>query len=579
VAAALTDNDTAGFTKSTSSVTVTEAAGGSNTATFTVVLDSEPSSGTVVIDVTSGTTGQATVSPSSLTFTTGNWDTPQTVTVTGVDNDVDGSNAGSTITLAVNDGSTADANYDGLADQTVAAALTDNDTAGFTKSTSSVTVTEAAGGSNTATFTVVLDSEPSSGTVVIDVTSGTTGQATVSPSSLTFTTGNWDTPQTVTVTGVDNDVAGSNAGSTITLAVNDGSTADANYDGLADQTVAAALTDNDTAGFTKSTSSVTVTEAAGGSNTATFTVVLDSEPSSGTVVIDVTSGTTGQATVSPSSLTFTTGNWDTPQTVTVTGVDNDVDGSNAGSTITLAVNDGSTADANYDGLADQTVAAALTDNETAGFTVTESGSPAGTSVTEAGSTDTFTVVLNAEPTGNVVIDVTSGDTAEATVSPSSLTFTTGNWDSTQTVTVTGVADGVVDGDDPTTITLSINQAGTVADYDGVASQTVTATTTNPWGFTKSTSSVTVTEAAGGSNTATFTVVLDAQPPTNVVIDVTSGTTGQATVSPSSLTFTTGNWDSTQTVTVTGIDNDGDGAHGGSTTTSAGSDGSPGAIDD
>ena len=154
--------------------------------------------------------------------------------MTGVDNDVDGSNAGSTITLAVNDGSS-DANYDALSNQTVTAALTDNDTAGFTKSTSSVTVTEAAGGSNTATFTVVLDSEPSSGTVVIDVTSGTTGQATVSPSSLTFTTGNWDTPQTVTVTGVDNDVAGSNAGSTITLAVNDGSTADANYDALSNQ--------------------------------------------------------------------------------------------------------------------------------------------------------------------------------------------------------------------------------------------------------------------------------------------------------------------------------------------------------
>jgi len=274
------------------------------------------------------------------------------------------------------------------------------------------------------------------------------------------------------------------------------------------------------------------------------------------VVIDVTSGTTGQATVSPSSLTFTTGNWDSTQTVTVTGVDNDVDGSNAGSTITLAVNDGSTADANY---------AALTDNDTAGFTVTESSGT--TSVTEAGSTDTFTVVLNTQPSGNVVIDVVSGDTAEATVSASSLTFTTGNWNSAQTVTVTGVADGAADGDDSTTITLSINQAGTVADYDGVASQTVTATTTNPWGFTKSQTSVTVTEASGGSHTATFTVVLDAQPPTSVVIDVSSGTTGQATVS-SSLTFTTGNWNSAQTVTVTGVDNDVDGSNAGSTITLA-----------
>ena len=37
---------------------------------------------------------------------------------------------------------------------------------------------------------------------------------------------------------------------------------------------------------------------------------------------------------------------------------------------------------------------------------------------------------------NVVIGVTSGDTGEATVFVANLTFTTANWDSAQTVTVT-----------------------------------------------------------------------------------------------------------------------------------------------
>ena len=78
--------------------------------------------------------------------------------------------------------------------------------------------------------------------------------------------------------------------------------------------------------------------------------------------------------------------------------------------------------------------------DTAAFTL---GAISGT-VTEAGSTATFTVVLGAQPDSDVVISVTSGDTGEATVSPATLTFTNGNWNSTQTVTVTGVDDNIID---------------------------------------------------------------------------------------------------------------------------------------
>ena len=92
-----------------------------------------------------------------------------------------------------------------------------------------------------------------------------------------------------------------------------------------------------------------------------------------------------------------------------------------------------------------------TDDDVAGFSVAESSSS--TEIAETGSTDTFTVVLDAQPATDVVIDVTSGDTGEATVSPSTLTFTSANWDIAQTVTVTGVNDDLVDGTQTTTITL------------------------------------------------------------------------------------------------------------------------------
>jgi len=73
------------------------------------------------------------------------------------------------------------------------------------------------------TFTVALSAEPRPGsTITISVTSGSP-RANVSPAALSFTggscpgTGNWCTPQTVTVTPVNNDVVDDDVNSFITL--------------------------------------------------------------------------------------------------------------------------------------------------------------------------------------------------------------------------------------------------------------------------------------------------------------------------------------------------------------------------
>ena len=147
-------------------------------------------------------------------------------------------------------------------------------------------------------------------------------------------------------------------------------------------------------------------------------------------------------------------------------------------------------------------------------------------VSEAGTTGTFTVVLDSQPTGNVVFDVTASDTGEATIDSSSLTFTAGNWDTPQTVTVTGADDSLDDGDQSSTVTVAIN-TGSTADnaYDALASQTVAVTTVDDDGpgFTISSTTATVSEAG---TTATVTVVLDSQPASDVVISVTSPNTDE-----------------------------------------------------
>ncbi len=69
----------------------------------------------------------------------------------------------------------------------------------------------------------------------------------------------------------------------------------------------------------------------------------------------------------------------------------------------------------------------------------------GLDTTEAGGTDTFTMVLNTQPTADVTIALSSNDASEGTVLPTSLTFTSGDWDTAQTVTVKGVDDADSDG--------------------------------------------------------------------------------------------------------------------------------------
>ncbi|MDG1897532.1 MAG: integrin alpha [Fuerstiella sp.] len=107
---------------------------------------------------------------------------------------------------------------------------------------------------------------------------------------------------------------------------------------------------------------------------------------------------------------------------------------------------------------------------------------AGTSmVAESGTTDTFGVVLDARPELDVVIDVTSadiGDIGEVTVSTPLLVFTPTNWDTVQNVTLRGVDDNTVDGDQNSLVTLSNADSSSDASYESLPHQSVTVTTTD-----------------------------------------------------------------------------------------------------
>jgi Ca2+-binding RTX toxin-like protein len=118
--------------------------------------------------------------------------------------------------------------------------IVDDDVAGITVTPTSGLLTTEAGGK--ATFTVKLNSQPTA-TVTIGLSSSDTTEGTVSPASLTFTQSNWSTPQTVTVTGVDDQIVDGNIAYTIVTAA--AVSTDANYNGRNAADVSVVNIDND----------------------------------------------------------------------------------------------------------------------------------------------------------------------------------------------------------------------------------------------------------------------------------------------------------------------------------------------
>ena len=135
-------------------------------------------------------------------FSAANWQVPQTATITGV-NDVvyDGSQSYTIQTILAAPG---DAAYAAIDPADVSVTNIDDDLPGITVTpTAGLTTTEAGG---TATFTVVLSSQPSAN-VSLGLSTSDTTEGTVLPATVIFTAVNWHVPQTVVVTGADDAAA------------------------------------------------------------------------------------------------------------------------------------------------------------------------------------------------------------------------------------------------------------------------------------------------------------------------------------------------------------------------------------
>jgi hypothetical protein len=111
---------------------------------------------------------------------------------------------------------------------------------GFRVSATELAVAEAGG---EEAFTVVLTAPPDRD-VVLNLASSQETLATATPPTLTFTTGNWFTPQAVTVVGIDNASVGDHAPVTVTVTVN-AAASDPEFAALDAQAVAVSVVNDD----------------------------------------------------------------------------------------------------------------------------------------------------------------------------------------------------------------------------------------------------------------------------------------------------------------------------------------------
>ena len=597
-----TDNATFSVT---GPATVAEDAG---TATYTVTLSAQPAASVTVEYATSDVTATAgadyTAKSGTLTFTTVNWDTAQTVPVTITDDAVDDDDETFTFTLSnpsagtvlwstapsqsttITDDDTLGLTYtaapttltvDTPITALTATAMSFTGTPGYAVTTGSLpaglnisdttgAITGTPTAANTSTTTVTVTATAGTQTATADITFPAVGKGTLAtPANLAVKPNTLaQTAFTVTWGAVANA-----AGYTATAAPSDGTAVTGTVDTTGTKPEAAFT---DLTANTAYTVSVTATgnanynnSAAGtlsvttlappaftltppalrvneGTTSTTYTVELATQPT-GTVTVAVAGS--GDVSVSPASLTFTATTWSTAQTVTVRATsDDDVEDDTA--VISHTASGGG-----Y-GSVTGSVSVTVYDDDIRGVTVSETV----LTVLE-GASESYTVVLDTQPTGDVTVTVGGTTNSDVTVdtdtdtagAQDTLTFSNSNWSTAQTVTVAAATDTDAANDAVVTLTHAVSGA----DYESEVAPSVAVTIIEKDTATFSVSGpATLAEDAG---TVTYTVSLSKQPSGNVTVKyVTADGTATAgsdyTAARGTLTFTQDNWSTNQTVSVT-----------------------------
>ncbi|MEM6978232.1 MAG: Calx-beta domain-containing protein [Planctomycetota bacterium] len=510
---------------------------GMNAATFTVDLTRAP---TDPVTLTFGTPPDGTfeIDPTSVTFNQGNFDTPQSITVTATDDNRVESDANVPLSIAI---TSDDPAYQSVTVADLAVIVLDNDVAGYEVVPTTNLQTNETGTSDS--FQVRLRSEPST-PINLEFQSSDPTEAVLSGANmLTFTANNWDEFQLITVTGVDDLEADGDQPFTITSTILSPQTVDSDYRELATPVVTGTNADaGDVPGYLIQPMTGLETDENGA--TDAFTIRLRTRPTDD-VVLNLASSDPTEGNVPDVPLRFTADNFDQLQTITITGADDDQADGDVPYRISLTPTP--TSDLAYRELTAEVNVTNLDRGDVPSVDATFSVD----GIVE-GAVAEIEVVLATQPSGDVTVTPSIDDPAQATLlSSEPLLFTPQNWQNPQSVPVSGTSDMTTDGDATIEIRFS-STAPLDSDYDNidVAPVTLSIFDVDAAEISLNPAGPFITSENGG--TSSFSVLLPIRPIANVIIDV--GVAGdEVDVNPSTLTFTPDNFNSAQTVALTGLD--------------------------
>jgi hypothetical protein len=514
--------------------TALETAEDGTAADFTLRLIRPPSA-TVRIPLEVSDATEWRLSRESASWTQAAWESPITVRVTGVDDDVaDGDRAGE---IRVLPAESADAAYAGLDAPDVALLNRDDDGPGVVVDPTALTTNETG---TTATFAISINAAPSE-PVAVELTNPDPGEWSIEPQRVVFSADDWVRPREVVVTGRDDDrLDGPQTG---TIAVTIGADADPAFADLDPADVALTNEDDERAAVAVTPTQVTTVEGGPGER---FNVALNAAPAE-PVAISIGFVDAGEWQVEATEIVIDGDNWQEGVDVVVTPVDDAVvDGPQ---TAVLLVEPARSADARFDGLDPADVTLVNQDDEQPRIIVEP---VSGLIVSEDGRTDSFTVALAQTPSAPVTVALSSADPGEFAVSHDRLAFAPSNATDPVTVTITGVDDSAADGNVLGTIQLAPAESDDVF-FAGIDPSDVLVTNLDDEQVAILVEPEDLIETDETGRQAFISVWLNHAPTAAVRIDVAASDPGEWEVEPTEVVFGPDDWQGGRRVVVTGVD--------------------------
>ena len=387
---------------------------------ISVRLSKQPSAD-VTVHTSVDISGEVAILEEELVFTPENYHEPQTITYVGVADDIVDGDRQVLLTLTA---SSSDPSFNGRKfDCTIL--NVDVDMPRIILKYSSLETSEDG---TSVEIGASLSSKPLA-PVTVPVMVSDPLEASVSPKELRFDPNNWNTQQTVTVTGLpDNTV---DRDKKYNLEFGKLKTNDENYMNVQPDPIELINKDVDHADIVVRNEDVLVTKEAGNVRVK-FYVNLTSIPSS-EVSIDLKVSDDTEAEVSPTQLVFTSENWNKEQVITVWGRDDEeTDGDQL---FYLIFSSAVSEDMNYNNKLLDPIPMKNVDDDSMGVEV----SSVSTELACDGSDGVFEVKLSKKPISTVKVELSFVDKERKeislTIEPSTLNFSPDDWDKPQSVTV------------------------------------------------------------------------------------------------------------------------------------------------